>query len=81
MKSIFSVFLFEYLYDLKFNWINVNMSDVDTTSNSAKGLPVTSRKRKANETSSKLGMLETEQDKVSKDTKISDRQVGRMSLR
>ena len=57
------------------------MSDVDTTSRSAKGLSVTSRKRKANETSAKLVEPETEQDKVSKDTKISDRQVGRMSLR
>ena len=57
------------------------MSDVDTTSRSAKGLSITSRKRKTNEISAKLGMLETEQDKVSKDTKISDRQVGRMSLR
>ena len=57
------------------------MSDVDTTSSSAKGLSVTSRKRKANETSAKLGVLDDEQDKVSKDTKISDRQVGRMSLR
>ena len=57
------------------------MSDVDTTSRSAKGLSVTSRKRKANETSAKLVAPETEQDEVSKDTKISDRQVGRMSLR
>ena len=69
------------MYELKFKRINVNMSDVDTTSRSAKGLSITPRKRKANETSAKLGMLETEQDKVSKDTKISDRQVGRMSLR
>ena len=57
------------------------MSDVDTTSSSTKGLSVTSRKRKANETSAKSGVLDDEQDKVSKDTKISDRQVGRMSLR
>ena len=69
------------MYELKFKRINVNMSDVDTTSRSAKGLSITPRKRKANETSAKLGMLDTEQDKVSKDTKISDRQVGRMSLR
>ena len=57
------------------------MSDTDTTSRSEKGLSVTSRKRKANETSAKLEVIETEQDEVSKDTKISDRQVGRMSLR
>ena len=57
------------------------MSDVDTTSRSAKGLSVTSRKRKANETSAKLVVTEREHDEVSKDTKISDRQVGRMSLR
>ena len=57
------------------------MSDVDTTSRSAKGLSVTSRKRKANETSTKLVVTEREHDEVSKDTKISDRQVGRMSLR
>ena len=69
------------MYELKFKRINVNMSDVDTTSRSAKGLSITPRKRKANETSAKLGVLDTEQDKVSKDTKISDRQVGRMSLR
>ena len=69
------------MYELKFKRINVNMSDVDTTLRSAKGLSITSRKRKANETSAKLVVLDTEQDKVSKDTKISDRQVGRMSLR
>ena len=54
---------------------------MDTTSRSTKGLSVTPRKRKANETIAKLGVLDTEQDKVSQDTKISDRQVGRMSLR
>ena len=69
------------MHELKFKRINVNMSDVDTTSRSAKGLSITPRKRKANETSDNSGVLDTEQDKVSKDTKMSDRQVGRMSLR